>query len=81
MNRIAAVLGLCALAAAAAWAVMLARADAAFREGTPEGVDRAMKLIPWNATYVSAGALQAEYDGRDADGQQRREQYDWCDED
>lgn len=52
--------------AAAAWSVLLARADAAFREGTPEGVARAMERMPGNTTYLALGALQAEYDGRDA---------------
>lgn len=46
---------------------MLARADQALREGTPEGMATAMKLMPQNARYAAAGALQAEYDGRDAE--------------
>src|SRR3569623_1738292 len=67
MNRIAAVLMLCGLAAAGAWSVILARADAAVREGTPEGLARAMQWMPQNAAYAAAAALQAEYDGRDAE--------------
>lgn len=58
---------LCVLAAAGVWAVMLARADAAFREGTPEELARAIQQMPQNAVYAARGALQAEYDGRDAE--------------
>jgi tetratricopeptide (TPR) repeat protein len=54
------------LAAAAVWSVMLARADAAFREGTPEGVARAAEQMPGNTSYLALEALQADYDGRDS---------------
>jgi hypothetical protein len=54
------------LLAAAGWSVLLAGADAAFREGTPEGVARAMERMPNNTAYLALGALQAEYDGRDS---------------
>jgi len=51
---------------AALWSVHLARADAAFRQATPEGVTRAVELLPHNTSYLALAALQAEYDGRDA---------------
>lgn len=60
------------LAAAAAWSVWLARADAEFRRGTPEGVARAMELLPGNTAFLAFGALQAEYDGRDSEPLLRR---------
>ncbi len=60
------ILAWAALTAAAAWSVWLARADAEFRRGTPEGVARAMELLPDNTAYLAFGALQAEYDGQDA---------------
>lgn len=56
------------LVAAAAWSVMLARADAAFREGTPESVARAAEQMPGNTAYLAFAALQADYDGRDSTG-------------
>jgi tetratricopeptide (TPR) repeat protein len=55
-----------ALAAAAWWSIRLARADAAFRRGTPAGVVRAIELQPDNAGYLAALALQAEYSGQDS---------------
>jgi hypothetical protein len=52
--------------AAAAWfSVRLARAEAQFRKGTPEGVARAVKLAPRDTTYLSLRALQVDYDGGD----------------
>ena len=66
MLRIVSVLALLALVAAAAWSVILARADAAFRAGTPEGVEQAIAQMPGNAAYLAFGALQADYDSRDS---------------
>ena len=57
---------LIALAAAAALAVELARADSEFRRGTPESVQRAIELAPGNAEYLLFRALQIDYDGGDA---------------
>ncbi|MEO5923078.1 MAG: hypothetical protein ABIR70_04555 [Bryobacteraceae bacterium] len=57
---------LLALAGAASLSIRLARADAAYREGTPEGVARAIEEMPGNAAYLAFGALQADYEGRDA---------------
>ena len=53
------------LAVAAWFAVLLARADEAFRKGTPEGVAEAVALTPSNTAYLSREALQAEYAGED----------------
>ena len=66
MHRIVSLFALLALPAAAVWSVLLARADAAFREGTPEGVERAIAQLPGNTAYLAFGALQADYDGRDS---------------
>jgi hypothetical protein len=52
--------------AAAGWrSVTLARADAAFRQGTPEGTARALELAPTNTEYLSLASLQTEYAGGD----------------
>jgi len=56
---------LIALAAAAWWSIRLARADAAFRQRTPEQVARAVEFAPHNSQYLSTLALQAEYTGQD----------------
>ena len=56
---------LLALVAAAWWSIRLARADAAFRNRTPEQVARAVELAPGNSEYLSTLALQAEYSGQD----------------
>src|SRR5262249_1610953 len=58
---------LCGLATASVWAVMLARADSGGGEGTPEGLARAIQQMPRNTSYAAAGALLAEYEGRDAE--------------
>jgi tetratricopeptide (TPR) repeat protein len=58
-------LALVSLAAAAWFSVRLARADAEFREGTPQGVARALELAPRNTAYLSLRALQVDYDGGD----------------
>jgi tetratricopeptide (TPR) repeat protein len=61
-SRIAALV----LALAAALAIVRARADAEFRRGTPEAVERAVDLAPSNAEYLLFRALQLDYDGADA---------------
>jgi tetratricopeptide (TPR) repeat protein len=55
-----------ALAAASWWSIRLARADAAFRQGTPQDLVRAIELAPDNGEYLAALALQAEYSGQDS---------------
>lgn len=66
MYYIPRIVALLTLLGAVVWSVQLARADSAFREGTPEGVVRAIELAPGNTAYIALGALQREYDGRDA---------------
>ena len=56
-----------ALLAAAAWdAGRKALADAAFREGSPEGVDRAIALQDRDVRFWMARSLAAERSGGDA---------------
>jgi hypothetical protein len=65
VGGLAGLVALLGLAAAAWFSVLLARADAEFRKGTPEGVARAVELAPRNTAYLSLRALQIEYEGRD----------------
>jgi hypothetical protein len=64
-SRVAGLLAILSLAAAAWFSVLLARADAEFRKGTPVGVARAAELAPRNTQYLSMRALQLEYAGTD----------------
>jgi hypothetical protein len=64
-SRVAGLLAILSLAAAAWFSVLLARADAEFRKGTPEGVARAAELAPRNTAYLSMRAIQLEYTGAD----------------
>jgi tetratricopeptide (TPR) repeat protein len=54
------------LIAAAAYSIRLAMADAAFRKQTPEGVSRALEILPDRASYLLLRALQLDYDGADS---------------
>jgi tetratricopeptide (TPR) repeat protein len=63
--RVCGALSVTALVAAAWFSVLLARADSAFRLGTPEGEARAAALLPRATAYLSLVALQIEYDGGD----------------
>lgn len=65
-RKAAGVLALGVMAGAGWFSIELARADAAFRQGTPEGVARAVELAPWNTAYLSLQALQTDYAGGDA---------------
>jgi hypothetical protein len=65
MYYAAGVFGLLGLAVAAWFSTLLARADQAFRKGTPEAVARAVELTPDNADYLSLRALQIDYEGGD----------------
>jgi tetratricopeptide (TPR) repeat protein len=66
IGALAGLLALLGLAAAAWFSVLLARADAEFRKGTPEGVARAVELAPRDTAYLSQRALQVEYEGGDS---------------
>jgi tetratricopeptide (TPR) repeat protein len=66
MPRLFSLFAVLVLLTATTWSVLDARADAAFREATAEGVARAISRMPGNTTYLAFGALQTEYDGRDA---------------
>ena len=41
-------------------------ADAAFRKHTPEGVARALEILPDHGSYLLLRALQLDYDGVDS---------------
>lgn len=64
-RRVAGTLALLGLGAAAWFSILLARADAGFRKGTPEGLARAVELMPRQTAYLSARALQLEFEGGD----------------
>jgi hypothetical protein len=65
VSKMSGLLTLLGLVVAACFSVLLARADAAFRKGTPESVAHAIELAPRNTAYLSLHALQIEYEGRD----------------
>jgi hypothetical protein len=67
VQRVASILSLLLLAAAAAWSVWLARADAVFRQPSPGGFAQAVEMVPFNADYLRMQALQVDYDGGDAE--------------
>ena len=66
VSRVVTVAALLILMAAAFYSVRLAMADAAFRKQTPEGVARALEIVPDRANYLLLRALQLEYDGADS---------------
>ena len=66
VNRVVAVSALLLLIAAAIYSLRLATADAAFRRQTPEGVARALEILPDRASYLLLRALQMDYDGVDS---------------
>jgi len=63
--RIFTVAALSVIAAAGAYSIRLAIADAAFRRHTPESVARALEISPNRASYLLLRALQLDYDGED----------------
>jgi len=65
-NRIFAITALLVIAIAAIFSIRLALADQAFRRQTPEGVARALRILPDNASYLMLRALQLDYDGADS---------------
>jgi tetratricopeptide (TPR) repeat protein len=64
--RIAGIAALAALGAAVWFSIVLARADAYFRQATPESVQRAVEIAPRNTEYLALRALQLDYDGADS---------------
>jgi len=66
VNRVVTVAALLLLIAAAVYSIWLAMADAAFRKQTPEGVARALEILPDRASYLLLRALQLDYDGVDS---------------
>jgi hypothetical protein len=64
--RIAGIAALAALGIAVWFSIVLARADAYFREATPESVQRAVEIAPRNTEYLALRALQLDYDGGDS---------------
>ena len=66
VSRVVTVAALSILMIAVFYSVRLAVADAAFRKQTPEGVARALEILPDRANYLLLRALQLEYDGVDS---------------
>jgi tetratricopeptide (TPR) repeat protein len=66
VSRVVTVAALLILIAAAVYSIRLAIADAAFRKQTPEGVARALEILPDRANYLLLRALQLDYDGVDS---------------
>ena len=64
--RIAGILALAALGIAVWFSIVLARADAYFRQATPASVQRAVEIAPRNTDYLALRALQLDYDGADS---------------
>jgi tetratricopeptide (TPR) repeat protein len=64
-NRIFAIAALLVIAIAGIFSIRLGIADQAFRRQTPEGVARALRILPDNANYLMMRALQLDYDGAD----------------
>jgi hypothetical protein len=66
VSRIFSVAALLVIAIAMVYSIRLAIADAAFRKQTPEGVMRALQILPERASYLVLRALQMDYDGQDS---------------
>ena len=66
VSRGVTVAALSMLIVASIYSIRLAMADAAFRKRTPEGVARALELLPDRASYLLLRALQMDYDGVDS---------------
>ena len=66
VSRVVTVAAILILMAAVFYSVRLAVADAAFRKQTPEGVARALEILPDRGTYLLQRALQLDYDGVDS---------------
>ena len=66
VSRVAAAAALLVLIVASIYSLRLAKAAAAFRKQTPEGVARALEILPDRASYLLLRALQLDYDGVDS---------------
>jgi len=66
VSRIINVAALLVIAIAMVYSIRLAIADTAFRKQTPEGVARALQILPDRASYLLLRALQMDYDGQDS---------------
>jgi tetratricopeptide (TPR) repeat protein len=64
--RITGIAALGALGIAVWFSIVLARADSFFRAATPETVQRAVEIAPWNTEYLALRALQFDYEGADS---------------
>lgn len=64
--RIAGIAALAALGIAVWFSIVLARADAYFRQATPQSVEHAVEIAPRNTEYLALRALQLDYDGADS---------------
>jgi hypothetical protein len=65
-QRIIGAVALAVLGVAVWFSIVLARADAYFRQATPESVQRAVEIAPRNTEYLALRALQLDYDGADS---------------
>ncbi len=65
MNHIPKICAALALLTASWFSILLARADASFRQNTPESLARAIALVSNNTDYLSTQALQLEYAAQD----------------
>jgi hypothetical protein len=66
VSRLSALLAIATLICAAWFSIRLARADADFRELSPESVARAVRRMPGNTDYEMLHALQLDYAGMDS---------------
>ena len=66
IQKLAALISLAPLTAAAWFSIHLAAADAQFQRHTPESVARAIAIEPRNADYLAFRSLQLDYDGADS---------------
>ncbi len=66
VSRIFGGAALAGLGVAVWFAIVLARADFYFREGTPETVERAAEIAPRNTEYLATRALEVDYEGGDS---------------
>ena len=66
IHKLAALISLAPLTAAAWFSIHLAAADTQFQHRTPESVARAIAIEPRNIDYLALRALQLDYDAADS---------------